>query len=82
MCTYGEGFAPYVVKDNSPGWEFLNEGHPKKPKWGYISTVPGSTLRIRVNTTRETESKTGDNRMNVMIAYLKSYVKMGKAKFE
>lgn len=42
MCRYGGEFAPLVDADASEGWEFVNEGGPKKPKWGFISTVPGT----------------------------------------
>jgi hypothetical protein len=138
--VYGEEFAPMVDRARSSGWEFINEGGPKKPKWGFISTAPGvwrwwgvrgrqrkvtraapccralawslllqtqqtptpaaalrstpahppaskphptsagSVLHMVINSTRQSGGK--DERTNVMIAYLKSYEKMGKAKFE
>jgi hypothetical protein len=53
MCTYGEAFKPLAVESASSGWEFLDEGKPGAPKWGYISKQPGSTLKIRVNSMRE-----------------------------
>ena len=40
----------------------------------------GSIMRVVMNTTRETGGR--DLRTNVMIAYLKSYEKMGRADFE
>lgn len=86
MCTYGEGFKPLVDESASSGWEFLDEGKPGAPKWGYISKQPGSTLKIRVNSMREQGSSSSgagkDEPMNVMLAYLKSYAGMGMANFE
>jgi hypothetical protein len=32
----------------STGWDFINEGGAKKPKWGFISTKPGGWARGRV----------------------------------
>lgn len=98
MCTYGEGFKPLVDAAGSKGWEFINEGKPGAPKWGYISTQPGSTLKIRVNSLRgqqDGSSSSGGSGaaqqqqqqdkkqpMNVMLAYLKSYEGMGMASFQ
>jgi hypothetical protein len=92
MCTYGEGFRPLVDAAASSGWDFINEGKPGAPKWGYISREPGSVLKIRVNsmwsqggTSSDSSSSsggTGSEPMNVMLAYLKSYEGMGMASFE
>ena len=82
MCTYGQAFASVVDRAASQGWEFLNEGANGKPKWGYISRTPGSVLNVVVNSTRETRAVDGVHKMSVMLAYLKSYEKMGMAKFE
>lgn len=86
MCTYGEGFRPLVDAAASSAWEFVDEGKPGAPKWGYISRQPGSALKIRVNSMREQSSSGGgsskDEPMNVMLAYLKSYAGMGMASFE
>lgn len=97
MCTYGEAFKPLADEAASSGWEFLDEGKPGAPKWGYISRQPGSTLKIRVNSMRASEedggagsdsssgssgSKQQNEPMNVMLAYLKSYEEMGMASFE
>lgn len=79
-CLYGAEFAPLVDAGRSSGWEFINEGGPKKPKWGFISNAPGSVLRIVANTTRATGGP--GERTNVMVAYLKSYERMGRARFE
>ena len=32
------------------GWEWVNESNTKRPKWGYVSTAPGSVLRLKVDT--------------------------------
>jgi hypothetical protein len=81
MCTYGDAFKPLADIERSSGWDFINEGRPGAPKWGYISTTPGSELKIVVNSLRQ--QPTGQQLpMNVMLAYLKSYVDMGMAKFE
>jgi hypothetical protein len=82
MCTYGEAFKDVVDVESSTGWEFVNEGNAGKQKWGFISYKPGSVLKVVVNSTRETVAVEGPNKMSVMLAYLKSYNKMGMAKFE
>jgi len=49
-CFIGDQFVQSVIA--STGWEWKNDSPAKnRPKWGYISTVPGSVLRVRVNTT-------------------------------
>lgn len=82
MCTYGEAFKPLADAAASSGWEFINEGRPGSPKWGYISTTPGSQLKLVVNSMRDPGSGAASQPMNVMLAYLKSYDGMGVAKFE
>jgi hypothetical protein len=95
MCTYGEAFKPLADGAASPGWQFINEGKRGAAKWGYISTTPGSVLKIVVNSMRSTGDAAAaaaaaaagaagdrDEKMNVMLAYLKSYEGMGMAKFE
>jgi hypothetical protein len=90
MCTYGEAFKPLTDVAGSSGWQFINEGKRGAAKWGYISTTPGSVLKIVVNSMRSqgegaaaaAAAAEGDQQMNVMLAYLKSYEGMGMAKFE
>jgi hypothetical protein len=85
MCTYGEAFKPLADASTSSGWQFINEGKRGAAKWGYISTTPGSVLKIVVNSMRsqgDAAAAEGDQQMNVMLAYLKSYEGMGMAKFE
>eukprot|EP00775_Hariotina_reticulata_P008835 gene8835-9014_t len=81
MCTYGEAFKLLADSAHSSGWDFINEGRPGAPKWGYISDTPGSRLKIVVNSLRQQRNQQ-QLPMNVMLAYLKSYVDMGIAKFE
>jgi len=81
MCVYGEAFAENVDLPASKGFELVNEGgNARKPKWGFVATRPGSELIVRMNTTRTTHARDGDQRMNVMLAYLKSYEHMGVAR--
>jgi hypothetical protein len=89
MCTYGEAFKPLADAAASSGWQFINEGKRGAAKWGYISTTPGSVLKIVVNSMRSKGEAAAagaaagsDEQMNVMLAYLKSYEGMGMAKFE
>ena len=35
--------------DRLAGWDFVNEGTEDKPKKGYVATVPGSQIRLKVN---------------------------------
>ena len=64
------------ILDSQTGWAFVNEGSEVKPKKGYVSDVPGSTLTFRVNTTRG-----GDRHKPIylVIGYLKTYEKIGSA---
>jgi hypothetical protein len=81
MCVYGEAFAESVDLGASRDFELVNEGgNVKKPKWGFVATKPGAELIVRLNTTRTTTARDGDQRMNVMLAYLKSYEHMGVAR--
>jgi len=82
MCVYGEAFAESVDRSASSGFALVNEGgNAKKPKWGFVATETGSELVVRLNTTRASgAARDGDRRMNVMLAYLKSYEHMGVAR--
>lgn len=90
MCTYGAAFKQLADMQASKDWQFVDEGKKGAPKWGYISTMPGSVLRIVVNSTRgqgsspaaPTQATPDKKPTNVMLAYLKSYNGMGMAKFE
>ncbi|KAF6266240.1 hypothetical protein COO60DRAFT_1632898 [Scenedesmus sp. NREL 46B-D3] len=82
MCTYGEAFKPLVDTSASSGWLFINEGKRGAAKWGYISSTPGSRGGGTAAAAAEQDDGAGDEKMNVMLAYLKSYEGMGMAKFE
>jgi hypothetical protein len=47
-CLMGRLFNEHVTK--SEGFEWVNEGSEEKPKWGWVGTEPGATLRFSVNT--------------------------------
>lgn len=52
-CFIGPSFVQSVIE--STNWEYRDEGKDKsRPKLGYISTTPGSILKIKVNTTSPT----------------------------
>ena len=52
-CFIGPSFVQSVIE--STNWEYRDEGKDKsKPKLGFISTTPGSILKIKVNTTSPT----------------------------
>jgi len=75
-CFIGPHFQVTVV--SSVGWTWKDEGKdPKRPKLGYISELPGSVLKISVNTTSPTGNKALP--VTIEVAYLRSYVNMGQA---
>ena len=76
QCFIGPGFKDKIVI-SSGGWAWVNEAKGPRPKWGFVSTVPGSELMLRVNTTAVT-GKVGAM-VAVQIAYLRSYENMGMA---
>ena len=45
MCFHAHDFLSTVTSHDS-GWEWVNEGTEASPKWGYVSRVPGSVLRV------------------------------------
>ena len=49
-CFIARAFTRSVVSNE--GFEWLNEAKSteQRPKWGYVSTVPGSEIRFRVDT--------------------------------
>jgi DNA polymerase alpha subunit B len=76
-CFVGEAFRSAAVKGKPKGWAWLNESKTPRPKWGYVSSKPGSLLRVAVNTTAS--SGAADHPVLVQLAYLRSYEHMGKA---
>ena len=73
LCLHDELFKTVVIEHG--GWDFIDEGRPDKPKRGFVSTQPGSKLRIQINTTRDHSGKP----VPTILAYLKSYDGMGMA---
>ncbi|KAG1663016.1 hypothetical protein FOA52_016031 [Chlamydomonas sp. UWO 241] len=43
VCAVGVDFGAMAS-----GWDWVDEGKPGAPKWGYVSSTPGETLTIRV----------------------------------
>ena len=53
----------------------MNEGTDVKPKWGYVATVPGSSLLIRLDVVAH-------DAFSLVIHFLQSYTDMGSARVE
>uniref|UniRef100_A0A383V5K6 SGNH hydrolase-type esterase domain-containing protein n=1 Tax=Tetradesmus obliquus TaxID=3088 RepID=A0A383V5K6_TETOB len=75
LCTHGKAFEAVVTQ--SKGWQMVNEGDEFKPKFGYVTTQVGAELVITLNTTRRSAPEL--QRMNVQLAYLRSYTGLGMA---
>jgi hypothetical protein len=76
MCIHNEELKQYVV--SADGWDFKDEARPgQKPKLGYVSTQPGSILKIKLNTVVPGKERSAP--VAVILAYLKSYAHMGIA---
>lgn len=76
-CFVGDGFKNKAVMGKPDKWDWVNESRSLRPKWGYVSTEPGSMLKVQVNSTAS--SGAADHPVLVQLAYLKSYEHMGKA---
>jgi hypothetical protein len=46
VCIHYDKLQALLVSADS-AWELKNEGTLVKPKWGYMSTTPGSTIKVR-----------------------------------
>ncbi|KAG2493912.1 hypothetical protein HYH03_007848 [Edaphochlamys debaryana] len=79
-CSVGDAFKPLVVL--AEGFEYINEGTAEKPKPGYVTTTPGSRLRIKVDTDRSGIGSDPNGIVNVYIHHLRSYQHMGCASIE
>ncbi|GFR42868.1 hypothetical protein Agub_g3859, partial [Astrephomene gubernaculifera] len=81
MCIMNERFKLTVVE--SRGWEYVNEGTPEKPKPGYVASLPGSVLRVQIDTDRSALGSTAaaEEPVHVFFHHLRSYEKMGQARF-
>jgi hypothetical protein len=72
QCWFKENFKEIVVE--SIGFEFVNEAHGGRSKWGFVSTKPGSKLVIRVNTSSFHQN------MTAHLGMMRSYEHMGWAR--
>eukprot|EP00195_Chlamydomonas_chlamydogama_P016102 CAMPEP_0202891718 /NCGR_PEP_ID=MMETSP1392-20130828/1712_1 /ASSEMBLY_ACC=CAM_ASM_000868 /TAXON_ID=225041 /ORGANISM="Chlamydomonas chlamydogama, Strain SAG 11-48b" /LENGTH=508 /DNA_ID=CAMNT_0049575555 /DNA_START=27 /DNA_END=1553 /DNA_ORIENTATION=+ len=91
-CFISQHFTDTVV--GKDGWEWINESKTERPKWGFVSKVPGSVLKIKIDTRATAAPLTAGGtavagqagvstgEVLVELAYLKSYEHMGKAKVE
>eukprot|EP00198_Chlamydomonas_reinhardtii_P012525 XP_001701862.1 predicted protein [Chlamydomonas reinhardtii] len=78
MCHVGDTFRNLTL--SSEGWEYLNEGRPDKPKWGWVTNKTGSVLTLRLDTDRSAISKSTEP-VKVFFQHLRSYENMGQAEF-
>ncbi|KAG2425210.1 hypothetical protein HYH02_015037 [Chlamydomonas schloesseri] len=78
MCHVGDSFKNLTL--SSEGWEYINEGRPDKPKWGWVTSKPGSMLSLRLDTDRSHIS-TSTEPVKVFLQHLRSYENMGMAEF-
>lgn len=76
-CFVGDAFRAKAVLGTPRDWEWVNESQGLRPKWGYVSTQPGSVLEMLVNSTAS--SGEVDHLVLIQLAYLRSYEHMGKA---
>ncbi|GIL74907.1 hypothetical protein Vretimale_2527 [Volvox reticuliferus] len=79
-CLVEEKFADIAIA--TEGWRWVNEGTDIKPKWGFVSTVPGSELIVRLGDTARDDVISGGSNgtFPVLLQYLLSYSSsMGKA---
>lgn len=82
FCAMGDEFKPKVV--TSMGWDFVDEGFPlpnglPHHKYGYVSKVPGSKLTMMIDTSLGGFANLAEG-VQVLVAHLKSYEHMGKAR--
>ena len=82
FCSMNEDLKQYVI--SSLGWEWVDEGFPMSNglphhKFGYVSTLPGSKLTLMMDATLGGFAGAADGSVQVMLAHLKSYEKMGMA---
>ncbi|GLC37094.1 hypothetical protein PLESTM_000540100 [Pleodorina starrii] len=73
-----------MYKVANQGWQWIDEGTVKKPKWGYVATTPGSTLVLRLGTPNSVSAaslaadKLPNSTFPVLLHYLASYASMGQ----
>ncbi|KAG2493701.1 hypothetical protein HYH03_008215 [Edaphochlamys debaryana] len=77
LCFIGRALVTTAVRTS--GFKWVNEGKtPDMPKWGFVSTKPGSELRISVSTRTRHEAK--KDSAIVELGYLRSYDNVGRFK--
>ena len=81
MCLYQDTLKTVVASHE--GWNYTNEGTEAKPKQGFVTWEPGKPLTSGVDTPRPHAPSGGSGGLvPVFIAYMRSYVNMGKALYE
>ena len=79
-CAFKDKMARLLESHN--GWEFIDEAHKDgRHRWGWISSISGSKLRIKINTLDTIEVQKADlsKQMVIEVAMLHSYEQMGWA---
>ncbi|KAL4427673.1 hypothetical protein ABPG75_001762 [Micractinium tetrahymenae] len=74
-CMIGQELKP-LVSSHTPEWNWTNEGTEQIPKWGYTSTIVGSSLELTLNTCVANHLTSGDF-ITLGLAMLASYEHMG-----
>ena len=82
FCAMAEDFKKHVL--GGAGWDWVDEGTPfpnglQHHKWGYVSRVPGSKMTVMIDTSLGGYASVSEG-VQVLVAHLKSYEHMGKAK--
>ncbi|GIL53666.1 hypothetical protein Vafri_9308 [Volvox africanus] len=79
-CLVVDAFANLCI--SKEGWQWINEGTDTKPKWGFVSTTPGSELILRLGTPGVSGPATAavvkNTTFPLLIHYLLSYAPMGQ----
>ncbi|GIL84953.1 hypothetical protein Vretifemale_13581 [Volvox reticuliferus] len=80
-CLVVEAFANLSIF--SEGWQWINEGTDTKPKWGFVSTIPGSELILRLGRPGvnglAAAAVVKNATFPLLMHYLGSYTSMGQA---
>ncbi|KAL4422279.1 hypothetical protein ABPG75_008476 [Micractinium tetrahymenae] len=75
-CLMGEE-TKAVVAQHDDAWQWVDEGKPgRPPKWGWVSSQPGSSLHLAFNTSKPGAGP--EDKVTLGVAHLKSYEHMGK----
>ncbi|KAL4419206.1 hypothetical protein ABPG77_000600 [Micractinium sp. CCAP 211/92] len=75
-CIMGDEVKAAVTRHDD-AWQWVDEGKPgRPPKWGWVSTQPGSSLQLTLNASKPRAGP--EERVTLGVAHLKSYEHMGK----